>query len=553
MRKGLLFLFLMMLLVMAGCTDDSQVNTEGEGTDGEKTGDIVIGFNQDISTIDPHGTNDVNAIQVRRFLFERLVDRELDMSYKPGLATEWTQDDENIWTFKLTEGVTFHNGSDFTAEDVKASLDRVVDPSVSAPTKFLFEMIESVEVVNDYEVKITTSYPFAPLPNNLAHAAASIMSKESIDADYQNALDLAESEVTLDEYYSLREAGGDEFQEVSEQIAEYTGEHITNEPDGTNYVQFESRAPGENIVFSRFEDYRGDSVVDNLTFQVIPEAGSMMAELESGGVNLTTPVDMSMMDRINSNDVIELVEEESLRTNYLGINTQKAPFDDVKVRQAIDFAIDREALQQGIYDGMASIPNSMVSSSVFGYNEELPLIEQDIDKAKEALSETDVADGFDATLWVEDTQALIDSAVYIQEQLRELNINVSIEQFEVAAFLDMLGNGGHDMFLLDFTASTVDADYLLSSLTLSTNAGFGGNRAFYENETLDGLLESARSATEDEVRLEEYTKIHNLLREEVPYLPLGHPNMTLAFNTDQLDGVNIDAAGYIRLEDVSFK
>lgn len=552
MRICLLFFSTLMFLLVAACSDDSNVD-EAVGSNDTKTGDIIVGFNQDISTIDPHGTNDVNAIQVRRFLFDRLVDRELDMSYKPGLATEWEQVDENTWTFKLAEGVTFHNGSEFTAEDVKASLDRIVDPSVSAPTKFLFEMIDNVEVVNDYEVTITTSYPFAPLPNNLAHAAGSIMSKESIDADYQHAIDEAGADITLDEYYNLREEEGDEFEEVTEQISEFTGEYISEQPDGTNYVKFKSRSPGEKIEFERFEDYREESAIDHLTFSVIPESGSMMAELESGGINLTTPVDMAMIDRINGSSNTELVEGDSLRTNYLGFNTDKEPFNDIKVRQAIDLAIDRQALQEGIYDGMASIPNSMVSADVFGYDENPPDIEPDIEKAKEILTETDVADGFDATIWVEDTQALIDSAVYIQEQLSELNINVSIEQYEVATFLDMLGNGGHDMFLLDFTASTVDADYLLSSLTLSTNAGFGGNRAFYVNENLDKALESARSATEEDERLSEYTKIHEILREEVPYAPLGHPNMTLAYNTDELDGVNIDAAGYIRLDEVSFK
>src|SRR5699024_11286617 len=113
-----------------------------------------------------------------------------------------------------------------------------------------------------------------------------------------------------------------------------------------------------------------------------------------------------------SSDSTEFVEAESLRTNYLGFNTEKEPFDDVKVRQAIDFAIDREELKEGIYNGQAAIPNSMVSSSVFGYDEELPEAQQDMEKAQAALSESNYADGFDATIWVNDSQDLIDSVVY---------------------------------------------------------------------------------------------------------------------------------------------
>lgn len=555
MFKKLFLLFaLVFLSVAAACSNDEAAEIDGdEAAEEAKTGDIVVGFDQDLSTIDPHGTNDVNAIQIRRHLYQTLVARELDMSRKPGLAAEWEQTDETTWNFKLAEGVTFHNGSEFTAEDVKASLERVQDPSISAPTVFLFEMIEDIEIVNDYELNITTSYPFAPLPDNLAHTAASIMSKESIDTDYQNAIDQAGLEITAEEYYEMRDAGGQEFTELSDQIAEHTGTYISENPDGTNYVKFKTRAPGQNIEFERFEDFAGESNIDNLTFVIIPESGSMMAELESGGINITTPVDMAMMDRVQSSDSTEFVEAESLRTNYLGFNTEKEPFDDVKVRQAIDFAIDREELKEGIYDGQAAIPNSMVSSSVFGYDEELPEISQDIDEAQAALRESNHADGFDATIWVNDSQDLIDSAVYIQEQLKELNINITIEQFEMATFMERLGQGQHDMFLLSFTASTGDADYLLSALTLSTNRGFGGNRAFYTNEDVDAALENARSATEDADRLAEYTNIHNMLREDVPYAPLVHPNMTLAYNTAQLDNVELDAAGYIRLENLTFK
>lgn len=555
MFKKLFLLFaLVFLSVAAACSNDEAAEIDGdEAAEEAKTGDIVVGFDQDLSTIDPHGTNDVNAIQIRRYLYQTLVARELDMSRKPGLAAEWEQIDETTWNFKLAEGVTFHNGSEFTAEDVKASLERVQDPSISAPTVFLFEMIEDIEIVNDYELNITTSYPFAPLPDNLAHTAASIMSKESIDTDYQNAIDQAGLEITAEEYYDLRDAGGQEFTELSDQIAEHTGTYISENPDGTNYVKFKTRAPGQNIEFERFEDFAGESNIDNLTFVIIPESGSMMAELESGGINITTPVDMAMMDRVQSSDSTEFVEAESLRTNYLGFNTEKEPFDDVKVRQAIDFAIDREELKEGIYDGQAAIPNSMVSSSVFGYDEDLPEVSQDMDKAQAALRESNHADGFDATIWVNDSQDLIDSAVYIQEQLKELNINITIEQFEMATFMERLGQGQHDIFLLSFTASTGDTDYLLSALTLSTNRGFGGNRAFYTNEDVDAALENARSATEDADRLAEYTNIHNMLREDVPYAPLVHPNMTLAYNTAQLDNVELDAAGYIRLENLTFK
>lgn len=553
-KRFSIMLLLASILFVMGCTSDGAQSDESasEGPDEDKIGDVMIGFDQDISTIDPHGSNDVAAIQVRRQMYQTLIAREVDMGFKSGLATEWEQVEDNVWNFKLAEDVTFHNGSEFTADDVKASLERVIDPSVSAPTVFLFDMIEEIEIVDDYEVNIITSYPFAPLPNNLAHTAGSIMSKESIDADYQNAIDQTDLNITLEEYYEMRGAGESEFDDISEQVSQYISEYIPSNPDGTNHVKFVSRSPGENIEFERFEGFRGESNVDNLSFLIIPESGSMMAEMETGGVNVTSPVDMAVLDRVNASDNLNLIEAESMRIHYLGFNTEKEPFNDVNVRQAVHSALNREEIQDGIFDGQATLPNSLLSSSVFGYNEELPLVEQDINRAQELLQNSAVSDGFDATLWVNDSQELMDIAVYIQEELQALNVNLSIEQYENAAYLDLLGNGDHDMFLLNFTASTVDGDYLLSALTHSSNRGSAGNRSFYLNEEVDTALENARSATDDENRQEEYNTIHNILNEEVPYAPLVHPNMTLAFNTDQMEDVQIDAAGYIRLDNVTF-
>src|SRR5699024_2425057 len=132
MFKKLFLLFaLVFLSLAAACSNDEAAEIDGdEAAEEAKTGDIVVGFDQDLSTIDPHGTNDVNAIQIRRHLYQTLVARELDMSRKPGLSAEWEQTDKTTWNFKLTEGVTFHKGSEFTADDVKASLERVQDPSI---------------------------------------------------------------------------------------------------------------------------------------------------------------------------------------------------------------------------------------------------------------------------------------------------------------------------------------------------------------------------------------------------------------------------------------
>src|SRR5690625_551278 len=374
----LFFLLAVMAVLLAACADDSGVEeeaAEGEGggaEDAGASGDITIGMMDEMVTLDLHGSNDSASSQVRRNIYETLIFQTVDMELEPRLATEWEQIEDNVLNLKLREGTTFHNGSDFTAEDVKATLDRVRDEAVASQVAFLFEMIEEVEIVGDHEVNLHTAYPFAPLPSHLAHTTAGIMSKALIDEDYQAALDAAEIDMTAEEYYKLREAGGPEYEEVADQISEDLGGVIGSETDGTNHLKLESRSAGESVTLSRFEEFQGgERDFENVTFRVIPENGARMAELETGGIDVATDIDSSSIDRNESGESTELIEQESVRMSYLGFNTQVEPFDDVKVRQAISHAIDRDAIISGFYDDMGIAAEGPLAPDVWGYNADL--------------------------------------------------------------------------------------------------------------------------------------------------------------------------------------
>lgn len=159
--------------MLAACADDGGSGEEAaEGEDDENAeetgtaGDITIGMMDEMVILDLHGSNDSASSQVRRNIYETLVSQTVDMELEPGLATEWELIEDDVLNLKLREGTTFHEGSEFTAEDVKATLDRVRDGAVASQVAFLFEMIEEVEIVGDHEVNLHTSYPFAPLPRD---------------------------------------------------------------------------------------------------------------------------------------------------------------------------------------------------------------------------------------------------------------------------------------------------------------------------------------------------------------------------------------------------
>jgi len=563
MRKYIILsLITMFMLVLAACSDDSDVEeAAGEnGDDGEASteessasGDLVVAMQDDAVSLDPHGSNDSASAQVRMNIYESLVTQDIDMELVPGLAEEWEAVEEDVWNFKLREGTTFHSGEEFTAEDVKATLERVGDEAVASEVAFLFEMIEEVEIVGDYEVNIHTEYPFAPLPSHLAHNTGGIISKSLIDEDYQFALDEAGVDMDADEYYDIRNSEDEEYESVREDISEHLGSVIGSKTDGTDHLMLEDRTPGQETVLTSFEEFQGgESNLDTVTFRVIPETGARLAELETGGVQVARDIDASNADRIADGENTELLEQESLRTDYLGFNVEKEPFDDVKVRQAISLAIDRDAIIEGVYDGMGLAASNPLPPDVWGYDENLEGQEYDLDKAKELLEESGHPDGFSAELWVRDDQMVIDTALYIQESLKELGIEISVEQYEWGTFLDRTAQGDQEMYLLGWSTVTADADYGLYALYHSDNFGATGNRSFYANEELDTALDEGRTEADEEARANAYSTAQEIIIEESPSAFIVHSNFSIGVDTTKVQGVELDAIGDVRLENVSF-
>lgn len=550
MKKGLKLLTLATasFLALSGITDSDTTYAQEENE-----GNLVIGMNSEMVSLDVHGSNDNSSAQIRRNVYEPLINFDTEMNLVPSLATEWEQTDENTWNFKLREGVTFHEGSEFTAEDVKATFDRVRDPALGSEVLFLFEMIDEVEIVSDYEVNFITEFPFAPLQNHLAHGSSGIMSKEIIDSDYQNAIDQAGVDVTLEEYYELREVGGDEFQEVADEIAPFLGEFVNTNLDGTGPLVFVNRQAGSHVDLTRNDDYWGDlgNYVD-VSYTVNTEAGSRMAELETGTIQVATALEPSSLTRVEQTDGLDVVSTESLRMSYLSFNTDREPFDDPLVRQAISYAIDREAIISGIYDDVGIPATSPLAPAVWGHNPDIESISYDMDEAQALLDQTEVADGFETTLWVYDVQQDIDKAVLIQESLANLGITVNIEQLELGAFLERTGNGEHDMFILGWTTVTADADYGMYALFHSDSKGAPGNRSFYENPEVDELLDAGRSEIDEDARYDIYTEVQEILAEDAPMAYLIHTNALLGVNTNYVNNILVDPVNYVRFHDVEF-
>ncbi|API91604.1 glutathione ABC transporter substrate-binding protein [Virgibacillus pantothenticus] len=520
----LVSLLAMLTFVLAACAGDGEPESKSEGEGSEKEGsgsggDLVIALPSDVVSLSPHGTNDIPSGQVADNIYETLTVLDENQEPQPGLAKEWKEVDETTWEFQLQEGVKFHDGEELTAEVVKKNFDRLVDEKIASPRAFLFEAVESVEAKDDLTLVIKLEYPYAPLLANLAHSGTAIMSPKIIEEDY-----------------AQMEDGGD------------VDAYINKNPIGTGPFKLDEWKAGEEVVISRNDDYWGEKAkLDTATFKVVSEQSSRVAELETGVAHVADQIGPNNISRVDKAEGMSALQEPSTSLSYVGFNMKKEPFDDKKVRQAISMAIDKEEIVSGVYNNVGIPAKGPLAPPVFGYDESVGGLEYDVKKAKELLAEAGYEDGFKTTIWTNDNEQRVDTAVTIQNQLKEIGVDVKIEELEWGAFLDRTSNGEHDMFVLGWVTSTGDADYGMYPLFHSSAVGEPGNRSFLENEELDKILDDARHETDPEVRKELYSKAQEMLVDLAPMIYTHHQEYLLGVS-DSVKDFSVNAQGIYQIK-----
>ncbi len=467
-KIALLLALLMMVAAFAiGCGDEAA------------TDNLIVAQGADADSLDPHATNDQPSSRVMKQIYQSLVDQNEDMELVPGLAEEWEQIDELTFEFKLREGVMFHNGEELTASDVEFTLLRALEsPDVGHIVGAIDP--DGFEIIDDYTIRISTVEPFAPLLAHLAHTASSILNQSAVE-----------------EY-------GDDY-----------GEN----PVGTGPYMMDNWTRGSEIHLERFEDFHGDNgQMERITFRNIQEDGNRTIELETGEIHIAYDVLPTDISRIEGNDELELARDLNFSTVYLGFNVEKEPFDDVRVRQAINYAIDVESIIDTVMEGSGEVATGPIGPMVWAANEDLEPYGHDVERAQELMDEAGYGDGFSTTIWTNDNQLRQDIAQIAQSQLEDIGIEIDIEVLEWGAYLEGTAAGEHDMFILGWVTVTGDPDYGLYALFHSEQFGAAGNRTFYANDRVDELLEEARRSADPDVREAAYMEAQEIVRDEAPWL-----------------------------------
>ncbi|WP_152657484.1 glutathione ABC transporter substrate-binding protein [Oceanobacillus sp. CFH 90083] len=530
-KLGLLFVLMIMLVACASEPDEGEMDADAEESTsgdteaaGNEGGDLIIAAGSDAVYLDPHIANDVPSGNVNINIYETLTKFDEDLELEGLLAESWEDIAEDVWEFKLREGITFQDGSEFNAEVVKMNVERILDDEVASPRKVLFEIIDEVKVIDDYTVQFITSSPFAPLPSHFAHYASSMVSPEAIEADYENA-----------------EAGN-----------EY-GAYISENPVGTGMFEFESWDPGSEIVLTNNTDYWGEGAkVDTVTFKVVPETLTRVAEVESGQAHIVDPLISNNIEQLENSSEANIYIRDGASITYLGFNVEKEPFTDERVRRAISMALNREEMVDGILDGAGVIAKGPVNDTNFGYRDDIDAIEFDPEAAKELLAEAGYEDGFSTTIWTNDSQERIDIATYAQSLLADIGVDVEIQELEWGTYLERTGNGEHEMFILGLSLGTHDADYPMHMLFHSDNAGPPGNRTMMRDETFDEMLHEARIEQDEDTRLDLYVEAANYLNEQSPMAFLYHPDRIMGYH-NTVEGFWSDPSGLYQLKDVTIQ
>ena len=461
------------------------------------TGQLIISESADINALDPKFIKGRQTQDVVRLIFDSLYHRDNNMQIIPWLATSYENPDELTWRFHLRQGVKFHNGNDFTADDVKFTLGRLAeDDSVWNARKF----VERVEVVDDYTVDIITMEPYAAFMTRVVlwH-------------------------MTDEEYFE--EIGADGF---------------ASAPIGTGPFEFVEWVKDERLVLEANPDYWGGSPrIQTVIFQPIPESATRIAALESGDVDIITAVPPEYVDQAPGG--VEIVTVPGTRAFYLGMNVDVEPFDDVRVRQAMNYAIDIESIIENVLNGLARRIDNPLLPEAFGYAA-TPVYSYDLDKARSLLAEAGYPDGFEMEL---DTQPpLKEIAEILAGQLSAVGINAKVNIMERAALYAKYEPGGSQTFLTSWGNSEADADGILSKQFYSKrygcdllategetgfgNADLGCYYTGYANAEVDAAIEGGQINVNPDKRKAHYYTALTIIVEEAPWLFLYNPSEIFA-------------------------
>ncbi|HEJ9095254.1 glutathione ABC transporter substrate-binding protein GsiB [Serratia odorifera] len=467
--------------------------------------DAVIAVASNFTTLDPYDANDTLSQAVAKSFYQGLFGFDKDMKLVNVLADSYQASADGLsYTIKLRSGIKFHDGSEFNAEAVKANLDRASNPDSHLKRYNLFKMIDKTEVVDPTTVKIVLKAPFSAFINNLAHPAAAMISPAA-----------------LKQY----------------------GKEIGFHPVGTGPYQFDTWNQTDYVKVKKFAGYwqPGLPKLDSITWRPVVDNNTRAAMLQTGEATFAFPIPYEQAKVLQNNDKLAVVTAPSIMQRYISINVTQKPFDDPKVRQALNYAINKQALIKVAFAGYAVPAEGPVPPSIDFATRYQPW-PYDPAKARELLKQAGYPNGFTTTLWSSHNHSTAQKVLqFAQQQLAQVGVKVKVTAMDAgqrAAQVESVGvkDTGVRLFYTGWSASTGEADWALSPLFASQSAPpklF--NTAFYSNPQVDRDLGDALATTDRARKQQLYKDAQDRIWADAPWIFLATERL-LSANNKQLSG-----------------
>ena len=504
-------------LALTGCggskTSDTTDNTAGaenestaevKGVDVDTTGYLVAALNADIQTADVQKTS--KDYEVPFNIFDRLVDVEVgtdgNSKIVPSLAESWDISDDGLeYTFHLRQGVKFHNGNDFTAEDVAYTFHRMLTVEGGVNTEFIDQIkgadellagetdtLEGVEVVDDYTIKVTLKEPFAGFLASISSPGVSIYDSEAT------------------------EAAGDQFG---------MDPAVTV---GTGPFEFASWSFNNQLVLTRNEDYwKGASGLPGVVIKIIPDTETQSMMFESGELDiLDLDYSADSVDRFTETYPDQIVQGPRVGIVYFTMNFNKEPFQDVRVRKAVQMSIDRQAILDALYGGRGQVEQGIFPHGLIGFNPDQEEIKYDPEAAKALLAEAGYADGFDMEIAADssasDTMTM--ALEIVSDQLAEVGIRAEIKNYDESTWLETRKSGELGSFISTWSADYNDPDNFIYTFFGNEEKTRIRSINYPDTEVMERVAKARTIVNEDE-RLAEYKALEEkIIHEDAAWVPM---------------------------------
>ncbi len=488
---------------------------------------LVVGQIAEPKSLDPDAVTAVNDFRIVFNIYDGLVRyKDGTLEVEPALAESWDiSEDGTVYTFHLREGVSFHDGTPFNAEAVKFKFDRMLNEDSPYhdtgpfPLAFFFSSVDEVTVIDDLTVEFTLTEPYAPFLSNLAYTPGLIVSPTAVE-----------------------EHGAD----------------FGRNPSGTGAFKFEEWEANSRVVVSRNEDYwEGAPPLEAVIFRPVNDANTRLAEMMSGGLDVMVEVPPDSVAQFEDDAAYTVYEQAGPHLWFLILNAKEGPFASKEVRQAANYAIDKEALVDNILQGTAEVAAGPTPPAfAWAHDDTLEPYPYDPDKARELL-ESAGYEGEEVTFYVtEGGSGMLDPLAMgtaIQADLQAVGMPVKIETYEWNTFLGKVNpglEGAADMAEMAWMTNDPDTLPYLALRTAAFPEEGGFNSGYYSNPEVDDLLEQARTATDQDERAELYKEMQAIVQEDAPWVFVANWKQN-AVTGANVENFTLQPSFFLMLQDVA--